>query len=67
MWKLSTLLQSRRFWAAIVGVLAIAANDTIGISEDEARQVGNIVIAWILGDAVRTTGLGRSIFFSKET
>lgn len=54
--KIIALLQSRRFWAAIIGVLAIAFHDVLGLSEEQVQQVGIIVTGWIIGDSVNKTG-----------
>lgn len=53
--KLSALIQSRRFWMAIVGIVAIAAEDLLGLDPEEVLMVGGVVVAWIIGDSVRKT------------
>lgn len=54
--KIVLLLRSRRFWAAIVGVIAIAAHDLVGLSEEQVQQVGLIITGWIVGDSISKTG-----------
>jgi uncharacterized membrane protein len=55
--KLSTLLKSRRFWAAAAGLVAVVGQDVFGVELDTEQLVAisTIVVAWIIGDAVRET------------
>jgi hypothetical protein len=53
--KLIALVQSRRFWVSVGAVVAIAAQDTLGISEQEVNGVIAIVIGWVLGDSLKST------------
>jgi len=54
--KWTALFYSRRFWAAVGGVLVIALHDVIGISEDDANKILVIVLGWIFANAYRPTG-----------
>jgi len=55
--KFLSLLKSRRFWAAAVGLVAVVASEAFGISLDTEQLLGivRIVITWIVGDTVRET------------
>jgi hypothetical protein len=53
--KLAKLLGSRRFYAAVVGLVVVVLQDTLGLSEDTAMEIAAIVIAWILGDSITKT------------
>lgn len=53
--KIQSLLKSRRFWAAVAGVVSVVAADMLGVSEDRIMEVAGIAIAWILGDSLRKT------------
>ena len=55
--KIQALIQSRRFWVAVAGVLAVTT-ESLGITTLSADQVQNIVLlcaSWIVGDSVRKT------------
>ena len=55
--KIQALFQSRRFWVAVAGVLAVTT-ESLGITTLNADQVQNIVLlcaSWIVGDSVRKT------------
>jgi len=55
--KFQALLQSRRFWVAVAGVLAVTT-ESLGITTLNSDQIQNIVLlcaSWILGDSVRKT------------
>ena len=53
--KIETLLKSRRFWTAVLGVVVVAFKDVLGLDETETMAVGGILITWIIGDSVRET------------
>ena len=55
--KIQALLQSRRFWIAVAGVLAVTT-ESLGVTTLNSDQIQNIVLlcaSWILGDSVRKT------------
>jgi hypothetical protein len=55
--KIQALLQSRRFWVAVAGVLAVTT-ESLGITTLNSEQIQNIVLlcaSWIIGDSVRKT------------
>ena len=53
--KLKTLFKSRRFWAAVGGVLVVCLSDTLGMDEGTANSVVAVAVAWIVGDSLRLT------------
>jgi len=53
--KLQTLVKSRRFWAAVGGVLAVVLQDTIGLDEGTTNSIVALGVAWIVGDSIRVT------------
>lgn len=54
--KLSTLVRSRRFWAAVGGVAVVVLRDGLGLTEDQALTITGLASAWILGDSLSKTG-----------
>jgi hypothetical protein len=55
--KIQALLQSRRFWVAVAGVLAVTT-ESLGVTTLNSDQIQNIVLlcaSWIVGDSVRKT------------
>ena len=55
--KIQALLQSRRFWVALAGVLAVTT-ESLGVTTLNSDQIQNIVLlcaSWIVGDSVRKT------------
>ena len=55
--KIQALLQSRRFWVAVAGVVAVAT-ESLGVITLSSDQIQNIVLlcaSWIVGDSVRKT------------
>ena len=55
--KIQALLQSRRFWIAVAGVLAVTT-ESLGVTTLSSDQIQNIVLlcaSWIVGDSVRKT------------
>lgn len=53
--KVKTLLKSRRFWAAVGGVLVVTLQDVLGVPEDTAHTLVGVAVAWIVGDSIRLT------------
>jgi hypothetical protein len=55
--KIQALLQSRRFWVAVAGVVAVAT-ESLGVTTLSTEQIQNIVLlcaSWIVGDSLRKT------------
>ena len=55
--KIQALLQSRRFWVAVAGVLAVTT-ESLGVTTLNSDQIQNIVLlcaSWIVGDSLRKT------------
>ena len=53
--KIKALLKSRRFWAAIGGVVVVVLQDTIGLEPATANSIVAVAVAWIVGDSLRVT------------
>lgn len=56
MGKTLGIFQSRRFWAAVGGVLAVVFQDAVGMTPEQAQTVVGIIMAWIVGDSLNKTG-----------
>jgi hypothetical protein len=55
--KVQALFQSRRFWVAVAGIVAVTT-ESLGITTLSSDQIQNIVLlcaSWIVGDSVRKT------------
>ena len=55
--KIQALFQSRRFWVAVAGIVAVTT-ESLGITTLNSDQIQNIVLlcaSWIVGDSVRKT------------
>jgi hypothetical protein len=61
--KVKSLITSRRFWAASLGLAAIVASDLFGVQLDVEQLLGvvTIVVAWIIGDTVRETKIEEKV------
>jgi hypothetical protein len=54
--KLKSLIQSRRFWLALSGILFVVTDHFgLPVSEDQVQTVIMLVAAWIIGDSLRAT------------
>jgi len=55
--KFSSLVKSRRFWVAAIGLGAVISEETFNIQLDQEQvlAITSIVVAWILGDTIRQT------------
>lgn len=53
--KLESLLQSRRFWAAVIAVAVVVLQDGMGLGEDVAKSIAAVLSAWIVGDSLQKT------------
>ena len=54
MTKLTALIKSRRFWAALAG-LAVVLADPLGLDPATMEQTVWLLAAWIVGDSLNTT------------
>jgi hypothetical protein len=50
--KLLLLLRSRKFWAAVVGIVVVAVGDRAGIDGDTLTKAVATIAAYILGTAL---------------
>lgn len=55
--KTQTLLASRRFWAAVAGLVVAIGNDGLGLNltQDTVDLVVMALSAWVVGDSLRKT------------
>jgi uncharacterized protein YebE (UPF0316 family) len=54
--KLKSLLKSRRFYAAVTGILIVISDGLgLGLSPDAINNVVMCIVAWIVGDSVTKT------------
>ncbi len=53
--KLKALTKSRRFWAAITGVVTVLLEELTGLSPVQAGEIILILSAWIVGDSLNKT------------
>lgn len=54
--KIMSIFESRRFWAAVAGVMVVVLHDTLGLDETSAQAIAALVVSWIVGDSLRRTG-----------
>ena len=53
--KIKDLVKSRRFWAAVGGVIVVGLQDVLGLEPATANSIVAVVASWIVGDSLRTT------------
>ena len=55
--KVKSLLKSRRFWIATVGLVSVCASELIGVDLNQEQIIGvvTVVVAWVICDSVRPT------------
>jgi uncharacterized membrane protein len=55
--KVKSLLTSRRFWVAGIGLVTVVSSELFGVSldHDQLLSVAGIVVAWVIGDTIRET------------
>lgn len=46
---------SKRFWAAVAGVLGVVLQEYTPISQDQVNDMVMLIAAWIIGDSFRAT------------
>jgi hypothetical protein len=57
MTKVKSLLVSRRFWVAAIGLATVVSSELFGVelNHDQLLSVTSIVVAWVIGDTIRET------------
>ena len=57
--KILSLLQSRRFWAAALGMALPLLNDKLGLNltEEQIQRVTYLIMTWIVGDSLAKTSI----------
>ena len=55
MQKLKDLIKSRRFWAAVGGVVVVGLQDVLGLDPATANSIVAVVVGWIVSDSLRAT------------
>lgn len=50
--KLSELLKSRKFWAAVIGLVIVFAGDRAGVDAPALLNAVVVIVGFILGTAV---------------
>ena len=55
--KVKSLLTSRRFWVAGIGLVTVVSSELFGVSldHDQLLSVAGIVVAWVIVDTIRET------------
>lgn len=51
-----TLLKSKKFWMAIIGVAGVVLSTYLGVNEDTVMTIGGIVVAAIFGQGLADFG-----------
>ena len=52
--KISELLKSRKFWAAIIGLVVVFVGDRAGVTPEALLNAVVVVVGYILGTALDT-------------
>jgi hypothetical protein len=57
MTKVKSLLVSRRFWVAAIGLATVVSSELFGVelNHEQLLSVTSIVVAWVIGDTIRET------------
>ena len=57
--KILSLLQSRRFWAAAIGMALPLLNDKLGLNltPEQIQHITYLLMTWIVGDSLAKTSL----------
>ena len=55
MQKIKDLVKSRRFWAAVGGVIVVGLQDVLGLEPATANSIVAVIVSWIVGDSLRST------------
>lgn len=56
--KLNELLRSRKFWAAIVGLVVIFLGNRAGIEQQTLTDAVFVIVSFILGTALESRARG---------
>ncbi len=56
--KFSQMLKSRKFWAAIVGLVVVFLGDRAGVQPEALLNAVVVVVGYILGTALDTSARG---------
>ena len=56
--KLTLLLKSRKFWAAIIGLVVVFVGDRAGVSPEALLNAVVVVVGYILGTALDASAKG---------
>lgn len=57
---MNEIFKSKRFWAAVASVAAVALKDKLPINEEQLTQIIYVIGAWIVGDSLRSTDLKKT-------
>ena len=52
--KISDLLKSRKFWAAVIGLVVVFVGDRAGVTPEALLNAVVVVVGYILGTALDT-------------
>ncbi len=52
--KLVELLKSRKFWAAVIGLVVVFAGDRAGVGSQQLTEAVVLIVTYILGTAVES-------------
>jgi len=52
--KISSLLKSRKFWAAMIGLVVVFVGDRAGVTPEALLNAVVVVVGYILGTALDT-------------
>ncbi len=53
--KLVSLVQSRRAWAIVAGILLVVLHQGLGVDEATANKIIALIGAWVIGDSLNKT------------
>jgi hypothetical protein len=53
--KIKELAKSRKFWAAILGVLAVSFKEVLGLDPTKINAIGEILLGWLLAQGAVDT------------
>ncbi len=53
--KLTSLINSRRFYALVAGILTVIFQDGLGLTDQTTMEVVGLLMAWIVGDSINKT------------